>query len=385
VDRPRRPGASSALRRGAALGSAALDLSAEISRREALRRSAALRARAYLIVQCALAAAVAYSIARYVFDVAVPLFAPVAAMITLGMTHGQRLRRALEITVGVGVGVFVGEIIVHWLGMGWWQVALIVGISMTIAAALDVGPLLITQAGVQGLIVALLSANSTLAFGRWFEALIGSTAGLAFAAIVPTSTVLRPRARAIALLRDVSDVLTRTAAAMTHKDQAAVEKALVDARATEVAFNGLKGVTADSREILRLTPLSTRRKAAIATVASMLEPLDRAIRNMRVLNRRAAVCLQTGEDVPAPYIRAVAELGAATEMLVHHVERGTPPPGLRAELLEIATHTGARAPGATLSAEVIRAQVRSMLVDYLMIVGDTAEEARAQVRSVCTD
>ena len=76
---------------------------------------------------------------------------------------------------------------------------------------------------------------------------------------------------------------------MTHKDQAAVEKALVDARATEVAFNGLKGVTADSREILRLTPLSTRRKAAIATVASMLEPLDRAIRNMRVLNRRAAV------------------------------------------------------------------------------------------------
>ena len=141
---------------------------------------------------------------------------------------------------------------------------------MTIAAALDVGPLLITQAGVQGLIVALLSANSTLAFGRWFEALIGSTAGLAFAAIVPTSTVLRPRARAIALLRDVSDVLTRTAAAMTHKDQAAVEKALVDARATEVAFNGLKGVTADSREILRLTPLSTRRKAAIATVALSL-------------------------------------------------------------------------------------------------------------------
>ena len=63
-----------------------------------------------------------------------------------GMTHGQRLRRALEITVGVGVGVFVGEILVLWLEMGWWQVALIVGISMTIAAALDVGPLLITQA-----------------------------------------------------------------------------------------------------------------------------------------------------------------------------------------------------------------------------------------------
>jgi hypothetical protein len=382
VDRPRRPGASSALRRSAALGSAALDLSAEISRREARRRSAALRARAYLIVQCALAAAVAYSIARYVFDVAVPLFAPVAAMITLGMTHGQRLRRALEITVGVGVGVFVEEIIVHWLGMGWWQVALIVGISMTIAAALDVGPLLITQAGVQGLIVALLSANSP-----GLRPLVRGAHRLhRRSGLRRHRAHLDGAATAGACHRPAPRRQRRAHAHRSrHDPQGPSSRRKGPGRRLGGRVQRPEGRDRRLREILRLTPLSTRRKAAIATVASMLEPLDRAIRNMRVLNRRAAVCLQTGEDVPAPYVRAVAELGAATEMLVHHVERGTPPPGLRAELLEIATHTGARAPEATLSAEVIRAQVRSMLVDYLMIVGDTAEEARAQVRSVCTD
>jgi uncharacterized membrane protein YgaE (UPF0421/DUF939 family) len=381
----RRSSATSALRRGAAFGSTALDLSAKLSRDEARRRSSALRSKAYLIGQCALSAAVAYAIARYVFDVAVPLFAPVAAMVTLGMTHGQRLRRALEITVGVAVGVFVGELVVSWAGMGWWQVALIVGVSMTLAALLDVGPLLITQAGIQGLIVALLAADSTLAFGRWFEALIGCTVGLVFASVVPTSTVLRPRARAISLVRDVSDVLSRTAAAMDEQDVESIEKALVDARGTETALAALRGATADSREILRLTPLSRERRAAIATVSALLEPLDRAIRNLRVLNRRAAVSLQTGEHTPPAYVEAVAHLAVATELVVHHIENGRPPGGLRPALLAIARETAARAPGASLSAEVIRAQVRSMLVDYLMIVGDSFEEAQRQVRSPRAD
>ena len=97
------------LRRTADLGARALERSARLSRREAARRARVLRNKAYFIVQCALAAATSYALAKYLFRVAIPLFAPVAAMVCLGMTHGQRLRRALEITVGVAVGVFFGE------------------------------------------------------------------------------------------------------------------------------------------------------------------------------------------------------------------------------------------------------------------------------------
>jgi len=42
-----------------------------------------------------------------------PFFAPVAAIITLGFSFGQRLRRAVEVAIGVAVGVLVGDAFVR--------------------------------------------------------------------------------------------------------------------------------------------------------------------------------------------------------------------------------------------------------------------------------
>jgi hypothetical protein len=73
-----------ALRRTVRIGSKWLDASAELSRREAVERGRRWRSRAVFIAQCAVAAGLAYALARYAFHVAVPLFAPVAAMICPG-------------------------------------------------------------------------------------------------------------------------------------------------------------------------------------------------------------------------------------------------------------------------------------------------------------
>ena len=50
-----------------------------------------------------------------------PFFAPIAAVVSLGTSYGQRLRRVAEVTVGVAIGVFVADLLVAWLGSGWWQ------------------------------------------------------------------------------------------------------------------------------------------------------------------------------------------------------------------------------------------------------------------------
>ena len=49
---------------------------------------------------------------------ATPFFAPVTAILCLGLTYGQRLRRIVEVTVGVAIGVLVGDLIVTVLGAG---------------------------------------------------------------------------------------------------------------------------------------------------------------------------------------------------------------------------------------------------------------------------
>ena len=92
------------------------------------RRSTALEVLA--IGQCALAAAMAWLIARDVLGHDTPFFAPIAAMVSLGTSYGQRLRRVAEVTVGVAFGVFLGDLLVVWLGSGWWQIALVVASAM---------------------------------------------------------------------------------------------------------------------------------------------------------------------------------------------------------------------------------------------------------------
>lgn len=376
----RRADAAGALRRGASFGSRALDLSVALSVKEARRRRRMFRQKAFFILQCAIAAGVAYALARDVFDVAVPLFAPVSAMICLGMTYGQRLRRAVEITVGVAVGVFVGELFVLWFGMGPWQVVAIVAVAMGIASTLGGGGLIVTQAGVQGLIVALLAAQPQSAFGRWVEALIGCFVALVFATVVPTSTLLRPRGQATAILHNLSDLMSRVAIALDDRDADAALGTLDDARRTEADLTALRGYAGDSVEIIRLAPVSRSMREQVAAVAAFIEPMDRAVRNARVLFRRATISLQTGEEVPGVYAEWVEQLADATEVLVYYVAGDGEPPALRPTLARLAATTAAPHPEASLSAEVIRAQIRSILVDYLMMLGDPLDAAQRAVR-----
>ncbi len=370
-----------ALRRTVRIGSRWLDASAELSRRSAVERGRRWRSRAVFIAQCAVAAGVAYALARYVFDVGVPLFAPVAAMLCLGMSHGQRLRRALEVTVGVAVGAFIGETFVHLFGIGTWQVVAIVAVGMSIATLLGAGVLMVTQAGVQGLIVALLAAQPTTAFGRWFEALIGSLTALVIATLTPLGPLRRPRRTASAVLDQLSALLISTARGVEQGDTATLERVLADARKTEQTLVELRGATADSLEITRISPFHRGRREEVRRLAALLVPLDRSVRNSRVLVRRAVTATQTSEHVPLTHLALVWELAEVTDLLAEAVGTGTAPAELRSTIAQVAREAMVHDPAADLSAEVIRAQVRSILVDFLMVLGHPLDAAQAAVRT----
>ena len=55
---------------------------------------------------------VAWLIAADLLGHPTPLFAPIAAVVSLGTSYGQRLRRVVEVTIGVAVGVFVADLLV---------------------------------------------------------------------------------------------------------------------------------------------------------------------------------------------------------------------------------------------------------------------------------
>ena len=72
--------------------------------RTSLRTSVGNRAdrwqsKSWQIGQCAIAAGVAWFIAHDVVGHTTPFFAPIAAVLCLGTSYGQRLRRVAEVTV----------------------------------------------------------------------------------------------------------------------------------------------------------------------------------------------------------------------------------------------------------------------------------------------
>lgn len=357
-----------------------LDRSAELSRRRAARQNQKFRSQAAFIAQCAGAAGVAYLAARDLFDVPLPMFAPVAAILTVGMSYGQRLKRAVEITVGVAIGVLVAELFVMTVGMGVWQVIALVAIAMSVAAWLGASPLMINQAGIQGMVVALLAGQQDVASGRWLEAMIGCAVGLLFATLVPSSVLRRPRIRTAALLTRLADLHLTTAEAIEQKDDKLARENLEEARSMEKALTTLRGYADDSIDISTYVPWYRRRNQEMRTVAKQLGNLDRAIRNTRVLMRRSTVSSQLEQDPPASYIDMLRALSRVTDVLAEFMRTGEEPDRLRPMMHNLTQRASRPAPDADMTAEVLRAQVRSIIVDYNMMLGDDYTGALKHLR-----
>jgi len=138
------------------------------------QRFARLRHRSFFIVQCSTAAAVAWWVATDLLHHQDAFFAPVTVMLCLGMSYGQRLRRVIDVTIGVAIGVLVGDIFVHFAGSGVWQIAVGGPHRDDDCGAVRAGTMLVTQAGVQSVIVTTLVVQQEYAVSRWLDAVVGA-------------------------------------------------------------------------------------------------------------------------------------------------------------------------------------------------------------------
>ena len=361
--------------RGASLAPRA----ARRSRASVVQRLARLRHRSFFIVQCSSAAAVAWWVATTLLHHQGAFFAPVTVMLSLGMSYGQRLRRVIEVTIGVAIGVLVGDIFVDLFGSGVWQTAVVAMTAMSIAVLFGAGTMLVTQAGVQSIIVTTLVAQPGLALSRWLDAVIGGGVALLAATITPASPIRKPRAQAAVVVTELSAILTCTARALQQSDMDLATATLTRARSSEHALDELRDLSAEGIAVVRLSPFRRHHLPGVQAIADLMEPLDRAIRNIRVLVRRASVAVRTGEEVPAPYVDLISSLADVTSEIADQLGERRLATGSRAALTTIAQSSSPVEPQTSLSAEVIRAQVRSVVVDLLMLTGLTYVEACARV------
>ncbi|HVW90709.1 MAG TPA: FUSC family protein [Gaiellaceae bacterium] len=159
--------------------------------------------------QTAVAAALAWWIARRILSEPRPLFAPVVAVIALGFTTGQRGRAAVQVVLGVAIGIAVADVVAYAIGTGGIQIAAVVFAAMVAGLLVGTSSTFVVQAAVSGLIVAAAyRPDAGLSPSRLLEALVGGAVALAFSQVLfPVDPVERAR-RAAARLRDaIADAL----------------------------------------------------------------------------------------------------------------------------------------------------------------------------------
>jgi uncharacterized membrane protein YgaE (UPF0421/DUF939 family) len=331
------------------------------------------RSKRWAIAQCAAAAGVAWFVAHDLLGHQAPLFASIAAVVSLGTSYGQRLRRVAEVTIGVAIGVLLGDLLVQWLGSGAWQIALIVGLAMSAALLLDGSQLFVNQAAVQSIFVATLVPTSGAALLRWTDALVGGGVALVAATAVPAAPLRRPRERAAVAIRKIAHLLRAAGDVMLEADAVHGMAVLAEARSTDGLIRELQAAADEGMAVVASSPFRVRHKPTVRHMADLVEPLDRALRSTRVLIRQVAVSAYRGRAVPASYATLAFDLADASDVLAEELvrARGTTDfaEAARPALLALGEASGAVERSSEMTAEGILLQLRSVIVDLLQLTG----------------
>lgn len=343
------------------------------------RRVARWRGRRFLIAQCAVTAGIAWWLATEILHHAAPFFAPVAAILVLNVTYGNRLRRGVEVAIGVALGVFVGDVFVFVFGTGVWQIMVVVALAMSLASLVGAGQLMTIQAAVQAIIVTTLLPDPGQGFGRWLDAVVGCALALLVATIAPSAPVRKPGILAAQLLQEISATLRAAATALRQSDPTAADQVLERARASESQLTALQDAADEGLAVVRHSPFRLNQLGSARAYAELIEPLDRAHRNLRVLARRSLVAVWRGDHVPESYLALIESTAAQAERMAGDLHEGKLPQAARKQLVATARESSHLEVTGGINAVVILAQARSMLVDLMVLTGLDYADARALV------
>ena len=320
-------------------------MSAEENKALVLRRlrSGAIRLRSgwLPILQTALAACLAWFLAVLILGLERPTFAPIAAVIVLGLAVGERGRRAVELTLGVAFGVTMADLLLSVVGVGAVQAGIFVVLAMAVAVFLGGGDLGVKEAAISAMIIMFTFQPSVTGFpvDRFLEALIGGGTALLINALLPVNPERMVQEAAFPVFEESAAVLEEVADALENGDAGRAQRAYVKAREIDARVAGLKEAVEAGRETARLAPPRRRSLGHMDLYAGAADQIDLTVRDVRALARAALSVVQPEAEDPVPERLPAAILGlaGATEALAAYLQTsGTPPDETRRLALEAA-------------------------------------------------
>ncbi|MGA8850994.1 MAG: FUSC family protein [Aeromicrobium sp.] len=305
-------------------------------------------------------------------------FAPIAAIIVLIAGAGLRGRTLFELVLGVAIGVLMGELLVLGIGRGAWQMALIVVFTVVVSTLLGLKGLALTQAATSSVLLAAIVpavGAGNPAITRFLDALVGGVVGLAAILLIPRNPVRDIDREVQSILTRVADILGRIAQALRTVDADLADQQLAAARDMQPQVDVMTATAANVREIARMSPVRWSQREHVQTYVATVRDLDNAVRDTRVLARKASTLLRFREPVPADMESAIDGLARAFTIFADDLSERDDFEEARTVLVESAKlATNALTETMTINSATIAAQVRSLAADLLYASGYTRDE-----------
>ena len=336
------------------------------------------------ILQTSVAASLAWLIATEVVGHSQPFFAPISAVVTLGLTVGERRRRAVELAIGVAVGIAIADLLVAAIGSGTWQIGVTCGLAMLAATLVGGGPLLASQAGASAVLVATLQPpEGGFDFDRALDALIGSGTALAVGSLLlPVDPVRLVREGLGPLLDRLGAVLGAIGDALEHRDAREAERALTAVGRVDAVYDQLTATLAAAGDAARISLGRRGTLNRLERYVAAVGEVGLAIENVRALARGAVRAIALDDSTPPEVTAAIYELATAARELDALLEDdGDAGRSQEATLRAVRLANAVLAETSNLSATHIVGQVRLVAVDLLRAGGVPRAEAQAAVRS----
>ncbi|HEX6686014.1 MAG TPA: FUSC family protein [Candidatus Limnocylindrales bacterium] len=337
-----------------------------------------------LTAQAAIAAGLAWYVAHNLLHHVQPFFAPIAAVVVLAISVGQRLRRAIELVAGNAVGILLGEVLIFQIGRGAWQVSLVVFLAIMTAIFVGGSAPLITQAAASASLVAtLIPLSENYLFSRFVDAVVGGVIGVGvMALLLPLNPLTVVQRGAGPILEALADGLAKTATALEKRDAEVATAALEELRETEAHLREYSEAIKAGQEIANVAPLRWRSRGLLGQYLESYPHVARALRNTRVLTRRTLSMISDSEPVPEPLVEAVNSLAESVSWLRHELASEADPLVSRTSAQRaVAASAEAYRAGLGFSGSVVVAQIRSIASDLIAAGGEEPDEVTRLVRS----
>ena len=335
------------------------------------------------ILQIVAAAIAAYSFSVFVLGHENPIFAVTVTIASLGFTRDARIRRVLQTALGIVVGIVLSEVMLFLVGVGVWQVAVVLFVALISARFLSGTAAFALTVGGQAMLVYIMPAPEGGPYIRSLDALVGGAVALLFTALVPRDPIGMASKDAGKLFTVFLDAVDALKVAVRNADVKIVDAALIRVRGSQPLVDNWRMSLDSAVSVSKISPLLRKHRSDLSDQVRLMRGMDLATRNLRVVVRRLDFLIR--DEKPRPYLADLFDqISVATAVLAKGLEGPDALLEARALYLEIIRQLDPKKFGIAdqLREASVLLLLRPLLVDLLCASGMSEDAARAELPEV---